>query len=201
MVWHPCRHRCCTHKTPAIVCVCVCVLFMSVCVCVCTLCVHHMCQYPYFRMHNYNVYRSSAIYDVTVTTFKGYRSHNSSTFTFFSFFLFFFDTLADFLFSRSHSRWPKLVLVSASYFGVRAVNTAIIRWYNLCSRSPLCVCVCNCFHPPPPLCNAWFTNKGTTKKIELCRQTERNREGGGQRERERGHTSVTNLTLQTISSI
>lgn len=63
--------------------------------CVCVLCVHHMCQYPYFRMHNYNVYRSSAIYDVTVTTFKAYWSHNSSMFTIFSF-LCFFDTLADF---------------------------------------------------------------------------------------------------------
>lgn len=51
-----------------------------------------MYQYSYFRMHNYNVYRSSAIYDVTVTTFKRYRSHNSSLFTF----LCFFDTLADF---------------------------------------------------------------------------------------------------------
>lgn len=89
MVWHPCRHRCCTQNTSDTVCV----LFMRVCVCVCvyTLCVHHMCQYPYFRMHNYNVYRSSAIYDVTVTTFKRisepYNVH----------FLFCFDTLADFL--------------------------------------------------------------------------------------------------------
>lgn len=35
-------------------------------------------------------------------------------------------------------------------------------------------------------------NKGTTEKIELCRRTERNREGGG--ERGRVNTSVTNLT-------
>lgn len=96
------------------------------CLCVCPLCVHHMCQYPYFRMHNYNVYRSSAIYDVTVKTFKAYWSHNSLMFSFSCVCLFFSDM-------------PKLVLVSALFWCVWAVNTAIIRWYNLCSRSPLCV--------------------------------------------------------------
>lgn len=48
----------------------------------------------------------------------------------------------------------------------------------------------------PTLCNAWFTNKGTTKKIELCRERA---EGGGVRVAE--NNGVTDLMLLTISSI
>lgn len=164
MVWHPCRHRCCTHKTPAIVCLYVCIVY----VCVRTLCVHHMCQYPYFRMHNYNVYRSSAIYDVTVTTFKGYRSHNSSMFCFF-FFSFFFDTLADFLkksfsVTQTGSCQHKLFWCEGCKHCHYQMVQLVLQVSSLCVSATVFI---------PPLCNAWFTNKGTTKKIELCRRTER----------------------------
>lgn len=61
--------------------------------------------------------------------------------------------------------------------------------------SSLCV-IYNGFYPPS-LCNARFTNKGTTKKIELCRsrQSEKEGEGGRPRGRGRGNASVKNLLI------